>query len=165
MFTRTQVSTESHWNSTKTTSSIKDSLINEENLRKVIKMESNFQMDQKIAEDSIAHSKEILLHEAEADQRKAELRAAQYLQYGLIGGVLLLLGFVLFVNKRFQVSRKQNKIISKQKEILQDQNEQVQSAKQSLEIKQKEVVDSLKLCQTNSGSNSSFKQINGRVIT
>lgn len=122
---------------------VKDSILNENNLRKVFQLENNYKMDQRIAQDSVSHAKEILLHQAESDQRKAELKAARLSQFGLVIGLLFLFGFVILIYKRFHTSKKQNRIILQQKEELHFQKDQVETQKEALESKQKEIVDSI----------------------
>lgn len=123
--------------------SYKDSIVNDETFRKAVQTESKSEYEKKLLEDSIIHAKEIDLNKAELDRKNAELRADRNLQWGLYGGLALLLIFALFIFNRFKVTKKQNHIIHLQKELVEQKKQEVEAQKALVEEKQFEIISSI----------------------
>jgi tetratricopeptide (TPR) repeat protein len=107
----------------------RDSLYNEENTRKSIQQEYQFNYQKKFTADSVSFAKEKELRQAQIEKQEAELRNKRNQQYGLIGGLVLILVFLMILYNRFRTTNQQKKVIEEQKKIVEE--------------KQKEVLDSI----------------------
>jgi len=107
----------------------KDSLINEENTKRTVRLEMNYVFQKKMVADSLRSADEKKIVAIELKQEKIQ-------RYGLYGGLGLVLLFAVFMVNRFWVSQKQKKIIERQKKEVEHQKELVVE-------KQKEVMDSI----------------------
>lgn len=121
----------------------KTSLENEENQKAVIRQEYKYQYEKQAATDSIkaiekAKIKNALLIAERAENKKNKLEAEQQKQraYYLFGGLALALIFGGFIFNRFRVTSKQKKVIEQQKE-------KVDASFVELEVKNKEIMDSI----------------------
>ncbi len=108
----------------------KDSIGSEENQNEVIRQELKYNYEKKAATDSIANVKEKEIKDAEIAEQQAEIKAKRNQQYGLFGGLALILLFAGVVYNRLKVTQKQKIIIEKQKELVEE--------------KQKEILDSIR---------------------
>ncbi|MES2837053.1 MAG: tetratricopeptide repeat protein [Bacteroidota bacterium] len=107
----------------------KDSIINEENARKTMQTQLQYEFDKKFTTDSIANAKARELNEAEIATQKAELKAKRNQQIALYGGLALVGFFALFIYNRLKITNKQKTIIEQQKHLVDE--------------KQKEILDSI----------------------
>jgi tetratricopeptide (TPR) repeat protein len=107
----------------------RDSITNQENTKKQIRLEMQFEFDKKQAADSIRVSEEKKL-------AYAELKSEKNKRYALYGGLGLVIVFAGFMYNRFLVTRKQKQIIEEQKQTVEIQ-------KKIVEEKNKEVLDSI----------------------
>ena len=73
---------------------------------------------------------------AQLQAQAASLKQEKTQRYALYGGLLLVIGFSVFVFNRFKVTQKQKKVIEDQKVL-------VDKAYESLHEKNKEVMDSI----------------------
>ena len=71
--------------------------------------------------------------------QEAKLEKSRILQYALIGGVTLLLVFLIYVYSRYRVTQKQKLIISEQNKELATATELAESANSELKIKSEEL--------------------------
>lgn len=108
----------------------KDSMENEENQKEIIRQEYKYNYDKKAATDSIANAKEKEIKDVEIAKQQAELKAKRNQQYGLFGGLALVILFAGVIYNRLKVTQQQKVIIEKQKELV--------------EAKQKEILDSIR---------------------
>ncbi|MBI2280860.1 MAG: tetratricopeptide repeat protein, partial [Bacteroidetes bacterium] len=115
---------------------LRDSIFNEENTKKTVQMQMQFGFDKKMAADSIANAKEQELKEVEIARQKAEIKVKKNQQYGLFGGLFLVIVFAGFMYNRFTITRKQKQIIELQKQ-------EVEQQKEIVEEKNKEITDSI----------------------
>lgn len=115
---------------------LRDSIYSEENARKSIQQEYEFNYAKKSAADSIANAKASQIKNAELARQKAELKAKRNQQYALYGGLVLVLVFAGFMFNRF-------KITQKQKNIIELKEKETQQQKQIIEQKHKEITDSI----------------------
>ncbi|MCD6017126.1 MAG: protein serine/threonine phosphatase [Bacteroidetes bacterium] len=100
----------------------KDSLLNEENTKKTVRLEMNYEFDKKEAAAKLEQEKKEVVNAAE--KRKHQIII------WCIGGVLCMVsGFAIFVYRSFKQKQKANVEISKQKHIIEE--------------KQKEILDSI----------------------
>lgn len=122
---------------------LRDSTKSEENLRKTIQKEAQFEYHKKEVADSVAFvnasrlkNAELAKKSAEIARKNIELRADRNQRYMLYGGLGLLVLFGAFMFNRFKLSQKQNLIINRQKQ-------EVENQKMLVEEKQKEIIDSI----------------------
>ena len=108
----------------------KDSIGSEENQNEVIRQELKYNYEKKAATDSIANVKEKEIKDAQIAKQKAEIKAKRNQQYGLFGGLALILLFAGMLYNRLRVTQQQKVIIEKQKELVEE--------------KQKEIIDSIR---------------------
>jgi tetratricopeptide (TPR) repeat protein len=107
----------------------RDSLFNEENTKKTVQSQMQYEFDKK---EAIAKAEQIKKDaiSAESARRKNTIIVS------VIAGLFLVLLFSLFLFNRFRVIRKQKHIIESQKKIVEQQ-------KHIVEDKQKEILDSI----------------------
>jgi serine phosphatase RsbU (regulator of sigma subunit) len=92
----------------------KDSLLNKENFKEVIELNTRYQTDKK--------EKEILLLTKDQQLNAKIIRQQQLVRWGLIGG-LALLGISIFsIYRRYRFKQKANVILEKQKQDIQQKN-------------------------------------------
>jgi hypothetical protein len=108
----------------------RDSLINEENQKKSLQTQMQYEFDKKAAADSVANLKQQEIKNIEIAKHKAELNTKRIQQYLLFGGLALILVFALFMYNRFKVASVQKTEIEKQKMLVEE--------------KQKEILDSIR---------------------
>jgi tetratricopeptide (TPR) repeat protein len=107
----------------------RDSITNDDNIKKQTRLEMQFDFDKKTAADSVrvAEEKKVVA---------AELKSEQNQRYSLYGGLVLVLVFAGVMYNRFRVTQKQKVVIEEQKLMVEEQ-------KMAVEEKQKEVLDSI----------------------
>jgi hypothetical protein len=101
---------------------VKDSLVNEENTKKSVRAQMNFEFDKKEAKSRLDQEKKEAVAFAEARKQRIIL-------FCISGFGLLVLAFAIFAWRSFLQKRKANEEISRQKEIIEE--------------KQKEILDSI----------------------
>lgn len=111
-------------------SSTKDSIRSVENQNEVIRQVLKYEYEKKAATDSISNEKEKQIKDIEIQKQQTEINAKRIQQYGLYGGLFLVILFAIIIFNRLQLTRKQKIIIEKQKEIVEE--------------KQKEILDSIR---------------------
>ena len=122
----------------------KDSLTNQENTKKSVQAEMNYEFDKKQALEKLEQDKkDALQHEAERKQRVTI--------YFISSILILVIAFALFVMRSLQQNRKKTIIISKQKEevekqktVVEEQNSLIEQQKAIVEEKNKDITDSIK---------------------
>ncbi|MES2838167.1 MAG: tetratricopeptide repeat protein [Bacteroidota bacterium] len=108
---------------------LRDSIYNEENTKKLVRSEMNFDFDKKEALQKVEQEKKDLL--AKEEKQKQQIVIAS------VSAVLLLvLIFSVLLFKRFKITQKQKAIIEKQKH-------ETELQKELVEEKNKEIVDSI----------------------
>ncbi|OFY94448.1 MAG: hypothetical protein A3K10_16890 [Bacteroidetes bacterium RIFCSPLOWO2_12_FULL_31_6] len=115
---------------------MRDSLQNEENYKASVEQHAKYEYAKKAATDSIANAKEKEIKDAEIAQQQAQIKVKRFQQYGLIGGLVLVILFAGFVFNRLKVTQRQNVIIEAQKQEVEEQ-------KKVVEEKHKEITDSI----------------------
>lgn len=101
----------------------KDSLFNEENTKRSVRLEMNYEFEKKEAVREAEREKKEVLAESERRKQRIILQA-------ISGCGLLILCFAIFAWRSFLQKRKANEAITRQKEIIEE--------------KQKEILDSIK---------------------
>lgn len=118
-----------------------DSLINEENKKKTLETHLQYQFEKKAAADSVktAESKKILT--VQLEQEKTQ-------RFALYGGIALVALFGGFMFNRFRVTQKQKEIIEAQKIEVTNQRDLIEKAKELVDEKQTEILDSINYAKT-----------------
>jgi tetratricopeptide (TPR) repeat protein len=114
----------------------RDSILNDENNKKITEQKIQYGYDKKTLADSLEHAKQKEIQDAEIAKQEAELDAKKFQQIILFGGLIIVFVFAGIMYSRFKVTRKQKSIIELQKQEVEEQKELV-------EEKQKEIVDSI----------------------
>jgi tetratricopeptide (TPR) repeat protein len=100
----------------------RDSLINDENNKAIVQQQMQYDFDKKEAVSKEQQEKERALSDADKKQKKIIIWSA-----GL--GIIVLIIFLISINNRFRLTKKQKMVIEEQKIIV--------------DIKQKEILDSI----------------------
>ncbi len=100
----------------------KDSLFNEENTKKTVRLEMNYDFEKKEAAAKLEQEKKEVIAAAESKKQKIIISA-------ICGILILVFAFAIFVYRSFLQKQKANKEIVKQKEVIEE--------------KQKEILDSI----------------------
>lgn len=108
----------------------KDSIGSVENQNEVLRQELKYSYEKKAATDSITNAKEKQIKDAEIAKQQAEIKAKRNQQYGLFGGLILVILFAGVIYNRLKVTQQQKVIIEIQKELVEE--------------KQKEIIDSIR---------------------
>ncbi len=112
----------------------RDSLFNEENTKKTLRIEMNYEFDKKQIEMEVLAKAEMEKLQLKADEDK---KRQAIIIYSVIVGLLLVSVFSFFIFRSLQKNKKANKIIRAQKKEVEEQ-------KELIEEKQKEVLDSIR---------------------
>jgi tetratricopeptide (TPR) repeat protein len=99
-----------------------DSLLNEENIKKTVQLEMNYEFEKKEAETKLEQEKKEVI-------AKAERKKQQFIIVAVSSILVLVLFFAVFVYRSFLQKKKANQAILKQKAIIEE--------------KQKEILDSI----------------------
>ena len=103
----------------------RDSLNSDKNRQEVIRQEYKYEYEKKYLSDSLVFVKEQEINEIKIAKQQAEIKAKRNQQYGLYGGLVLLLIFATFIYNRFKVTQKQKIVIEHQKKIVDEKNEEI----------------------------------------
>lgn len=107
----------------------KDSLINEQSTKLIVKQQLQYEFDKKQTADSLKVSEEKKVTILKLKQEKTQ-------RYFLYGGLLLVIAFAAFIFNRFKVTQKQKQLIELQKL-------EAEKQKHLVDEKQKEILDSI----------------------
>lgn len=116
---------------------MRDSINNAENQKASVKKQLKYEFEKQAMADSVKHIEEQKIADAQIQVQKANLRQEEIFRYTLYGGLVLVIGFLIFVFNRFKVTKKQKLIIEKQKV-------QVDQAFEELHERNKELMDSIR---------------------
>lgn len=108
---------------------MRDSIMSEENKDEIIRQEYKYEYERQAAADSVMQAKEKEVTNAQLHQEKTQ-------RFALYGGLFLVLVFAGFIFNRYKVT-------IKQKEIISLKEQETQRQKTLLEIKNKEITDSI----------------------
>ncbi|MBI4645973.1 MAG: tetratricopeptide repeat protein [Bacteroidia bacterium] len=99
---------------------IKDSLITEESTRLIAEMQTSFETEKK--------EKEIELLSKEKELQKSAINRRNIIIWSTIGGLILVIFFIVFLWNRFVIIRSQKSIIERQKIIVDKKSKELQTA-------------------------------------
>jgi len=111
---------------------LEDSIISEKNQKETIRQAYKYEYEKQAIADSVAYI------EIEKVQQ-AKLEKSRIMQYALICGLVLVIGFLTYVYNRFKVARRQKQIISKQNQKLAAATEVTELANKELKTKSVEL--------------------------
>ncbi|MBC7864796.1 MAG: tetratricopeptide repeat protein [Bacteroidia bacterium] len=114
----------------------RDSINSEQNQKKLVRAEMNYEFDKKEAITKAENDKQVALAEEESKNQKIIIWFAVF-GFGLVVVVLFV------VTRSLRVTRKQKRIIEVQKDEVQRQKTIVEEQKTVVEEKQKEILDSI----------------------
>lgn len=122
----------------------RDSMVNDENTKKSVQAEMNYEFDKKQALEKLEQDKKDVIQQEE--QRKQQTKL--YFMGGVLGLVLV---FTIFILLSLRANRKKTIIISKQKEevekqkaVVEEQNVFIEHQRAIVEEKNKDITDSIK---------------------
>ncbi|MBL7884802.1 MAG: tetratricopeptide repeat protein [Bacteroidia bacterium] len=101
---------------------LKDSLNNNESMKAIGKMESQYDFDKEQAVQASLHEQELNAQKAVAIAEKKQQNA---IIIGVTVGLLILLVFSVFLYNRFRVTNKQKQLIAQQKELVMGKNKEI----------------------------------------
>ena len=110
----------------------RDSINSEENQKEVIRQKYKYDYEKQAIADSVTYVQVQKVQEA-------QLEKSRILQFSLLGGVGLLVVFLIYVFNRFWVTRKQKLLISEQNKELTIATEKAESANSELKTKSEEL--------------------------
>lgn len=116
--------------------SVRDSINNIENTKATIQRELQFNYEKKATADSVRVAQEKKIVTSQLEKEKTQ-RTALYL------GLILVGVFSLFMAQRYRVTNKQKKIIEQKEQETQKQNLVISQQKELIEIRHKEITDSI----------------------
>ncbi len=105
----------------------RDSMVNEENTKRSVQQQMQYEFEKRQSTDSIRNAE---LAKVEALRHHQELQQQKTFTYGGIGGFILMLAVAGISFRAYKQKKKDNKIIEQQKHLV--------------EVKQKEILDSIK---------------------
>ncbi len=115
---------------------MRDSIESEEAKKAGLKQQFRYEYEKKAAADSVRHTEEQKVKNAQLKAQHAQLKQEKTQRLALYGGLGIVIAFLGFVYNRFKVTQKQKLIIENQKIT-------VDTALGNLEIKNKEILDSI----------------------
>lgn len=120
---------------------MKDSLKNDETQRLIAEQQAKYLYEKQKVIDDANYEKELTLselkHEQQLEIEKQEKETQKVVIIAIGIGLVLVIVFLIFVFNRLRMTRKQKKIIENQKQL-------VEKSHKELEIKNKEITDSIK---------------------
>jgi serine phosphatase RsbU (regulator of sigma subunit) len=124
---------------------MRDSIENESNTRKNIQLSIQYEYTKQKTQDSIRESERRKLKDAVIQVQKVKLSQQRNQNFTLIGGLLLVVIFLIVLFNRFKASQNQNRIINEQKI-------EVDKQKSIVTEQHKEITDSIKYAERIQGA-------------
>lgn len=118
----------------------RDSLLNEENLKKTVQAQMQYDFDKKEAVADAEHKKELESQQAIAEEKS---RKQKIVIWSVGTGLLLIIVFAGLIFRSLRITKKQKNIIESQKNEVSLQKEIVEKQKELVEEHQKEIIDSI----------------------
>ncbi len=115
---------------------ITDTVFNIENSKQLSDARTNFEVEKKEGELKTIHNQQEKIFQTEEAKKELEIKNGKFVRNAFIAGTILSLILVFFVYRNLNQSRQANKVIARQKE-------QAEEQKKLIEIKQKEIIESI----------------------
>jgi uncharacterized membrane-anchored protein YhcB (DUF1043 family) len=104
----------------------RDSIDSEGNQKEVIKQKYKYEYEKAAVTDSIAYAKEQILQEVKLDKARTQ-------QYGLIGGIILIIIISIVLTRSYLSQKSSNKELNEQNELISNQKEEIETNLDQLE--------------------------------
>lgn len=117
----------------KTFKTMNDSILNEENTKKITSQTMQFQFEQEKKEIELKEKEKEIKYEKEKSEQQVWLNRA-------VGGFILMLLLALFAYLNFRQKRKDNRLLKKQKLEIQEKNKNLNELNQELQQLNEEIV-------------------------
>lgn len=118
----------------------RDSLNNEDSHRRTVQTQMTYDFEKKEAIATAEYKKEFESQQLLADEKS---RKQQLILLFVVGSLVLVIVFAVFILRSLKTTRKQKMVIEKQKEIVETQKDEVEKQKLLVEEHQKEIIDSI----------------------
>lgn len=118
----------------------RDSLENEETRKRSLQSQMTYEFEKKEAVAKAEHKIELENQQKLASEKS---RKQKIIIAFVLGGLLLVLVFAVFIFRSLHITRKQKTVIEDQKKLVEDQKNEVEEQKSIIEEKQKEIIDSI----------------------
>jgi tetratricopeptide (TPR) repeat protein len=104
---------------------IRDSVHNEESKLEISRLQLTYEFEKKATEDSLKNAQEQKIKDSLIEVQKATLDNRNTQLYGVVGGLMLIIVFSLFIVNRVRVISAQKKLIEQQKSIVDEKNKEI----------------------------------------
>lgn len=115
---------------------MRDSINNTQTREDNMKQQFQYEYDKKATADSIRNIEDKKITQTKLALQTSEIKRQNTLRYTLIAGIILVFAFLLFFYNRFRIT-------NIQKNIIQSQNEITEKQKKELELKNKNITESI----------------------
>ena len=115
--------------------SFKDSVLSIEKNKQLLEVEAKYETEKKEQQNLILKKQNDLSNE--------RLQRQSIISYFIIGSLIISLLFGVFMYRVYSQKKKAHQLITKQKEQVEQKQGEIESQKQVIELKQKEIVDSI----------------------
>ena len=115
---------------------MRDSILNDNTKREALKKQFKYDYDKKTLADSIKNNVQQKISSTQLALQKSELKQHSTIRVVLIVGIVIIAGFLAFIFNRLIIT-------SKQKTLIQQQTETTQLQKNELELKNKNITESM----------------------
>jgi serine phosphatase RsbU (regulator of sigma subunit) len=113
----------------------KDSVLSTEKNKQLLEVETKYETEKKDEQNVLLKKQNDLSHET--------IKQQKIISYFIIGGLIISLLFGIFMYRIYSQKKKAHLLITKQKEEVEQKQIQIENQKQVIEVKQKEIVDSI----------------------
>ena len=113
----------------------KDSVLNAEKNKQLLEVETKYETEKKEEQN--------LLLKKQNDLSKETIKQQKIISYFIIASLIISLFFGVFMYRVYIQKKKSHILITKQKEEVEQKQKQIEHQKQVIELKQKEIVDSI----------------------
>ncbi len=126
---------------------MKDSILNEENLRSTLRQQAKFEYEIKAISDSIQMAEEKKLNEAKLIARDEQLKRSNLQKIVLAAGIVIALLFSMVMYRNYKVKKEANVLLAEQFAEINQKNEEITSQRDEIEsqrdilIKQKTFIE------------------------
>lgn len=115
--------------------SYKDSILNTEKNKQLLEVETKYETEKKEQQN--------VLLKKQNDLSNERIKQQKTISYIIIGSLIVSLLFGVFMFKVYSQKKKAHALITKQKEQVEQKQYEIETQKQVIELKQKEIVDSI----------------------
>jgi len=121
---------------------LKDSMFSQANLNKIASIEGKYKSEKIETENKLLRSQNALT-ESLLDAADEKAKSTRYKVYALAFGLLLMIALSFISLRAYRQKRKNNILLEEKNTIITKQRDQVETQKEVLEVKNKEILDSI----------------------